>query len=234
MNRQVRLKVEMGAHALEFSQAQPDTEPAMQGAVSKLEQLLRQANAAAVSQRDGLIQVHAASALKEELRRKMGLGIGHMAEVGRAAARERQELATTFRFKPDATSFRTFLTACRAMVEAAEAHKDTLVKFGQVQSVVDEFKQQLDQFDAAITQGNEGRAAHVGATLELQSVAQEIARTVRVMDARNRQRFAGDPQLLGAWLYASTVHGKSRAGSDSSPAPSDGAAPAGSESRPAA
>jgi hypothetical protein len=162
----------------------------------------------------------------------MGLGIGHMAEVGRAAARERPELATTFRFRPDATSFRTFLTACRAMVEAAEAHRETLVKFGQVQSVVDEFKQQLDQFDGAITQGNDGRSAHVGATRELQSVAQEIARTVRVMDARNRQRFADDPQLLGAWLYASTIHGKPRAGSDS-PASAPGA-PAPGESRPAA
>ena len=225
MNRQVRLKIEMGAHALEFSVAQPDTEPAMQSAVTKLEQLLKDAGDAAVRQRDGLIQVHAASARKEELRRKMALGIGHMAEVGRAAARERQELGTTFRFKPDATSFRTFLTACRAMVEAAEAHQETLVKFGQVQSVVDEFTQQIDQFDAAITQGNDGRSAHVGATLELQSVAQEIARTVRVMDARNRQRFAGDPQLLGAWLYASTVHGRPRAGSEPASA---------GESRPAA
>jgi hypothetical protein len=232
MNRQVRLKIEMGTHALEFTVAQPDTEPAMQSAAAKLDQLLKQANEAAVRQRDGLIQVHAGSAQKEELRRRMGLGIGHMAEVGRAAARERPELATTFRFRPDATSFRTFLTACRAMVEAAEAHRETLVKFGQVQSVVDEFKQQLDQFDGAITQGNDGRSAHVGATRELQSVAQEIARTVRVMDARNRQRFADDPQLLGAWLYASTIHGKPRAGSDS-PASAPGA-PAPGESRPAA
>ena len=228
MNRQVRLKIEMGTHALAFSVAQPDTEQAMQAAVTKLDGLLKEAGEAAVRQREGLIQVHAASALKEELRRKMALGIGHMAEVGRAAAGERPELGSTFRFKPDASSFRAFLTACRAMVEAAEAHQETLVKFGQVQSVVDEFKQQLDQFDAAITQGNDGRSAHVGATLELQSVAQEIVRTVRVMDARNRQRFAGDPQLLGAWLYASTVHGKSRAGSEPP------AAPAAGESRPAA
>ena len=41
MNREVRLKVEMGTHALEFSVAHPDTEPGMQGAVSKLEQLLK-------------------------------------------------------------------------------------------------------------------------------------------------------------------------------------------------
>jgi hypothetical protein len=59
MNRQVRLKIGMGTHALEFTVAQPDTEPAMQSAAAKLDQLLKQANEAAVRQRDGLIQVHA-------------------------------------------------------------------------------------------------------------------------------------------------------------------------------
>lgn len=233
MNRRVRLRIEMGTRALEFSLAQPDTESAMQAAAAKLEQLLKQANEAAVRQRDGFIQVHAASAHKQELRRKMGMGIGHMAEVGRAASIERQELGNTFRVKPEGETFRTFITASRAMAAAASEHKETLTKFGLVQSVVDEFGHQLDQFDAALTQGNEGRSAHVGATLELEAVSHEIARTVRVMDARNRQRFADNPQLLGAWLYASAVHGKPRTGSEPTAALPEGEAPAG-ESRPAA
>jgi len=235
MNKEVRLKVEMGTHALEFSVARPDTEPGMQGAVSKLEQLLEQVNDAAVEQRDGLIQVHAASALKQELRRKvLEVGIAHMAEVGRAAARERQELGNAFRFNPGATTFRTFLTAGRSMAAAAEAHKEILVKFGLVQSVLDEFKEQLGQFEAAMTQGNDGRSAHIGATVELRAVAQEIVRTIRVMDGRNRQRFANDPQLLGAWLNASTVHGRSRAGSDAPATPAESGPQAGGEARPAA
>jgi len=187
MNKVVRLKIEMGAHSLEFSAAHPDTEPGMQGAVSKLEQLVTQVNDAAVRQRDGFIQARTASARRKELRRAMlEVGIAHLAEVGRAAAREQPELGKVFRFNPDATTFVAFRAAARSMAAAAEEHKDTLVKFGMVQSVLDEFKQLLDQFDAAITQGNDGRSAHVGATVELSTVAQAIVRTIRVMDGRNR------------------------------------------------
>jgi hypothetical protein len=109
-----------------------------------------------------------------------------------------------------------------------------LAKYGLVQSVLDELGQLLDQFDAAATQVNDGRTAHIGATAELHAVAQAIVRTVRAMDGRNRQRFANDAQLLGSWLSASMVLGQSRAGSDAPVAPPEGGTPAGGEVRPAA
>ncbi len=93
-----------------------------------------------------------------------------------------------------------------------------------------EFVRMLDQFDAAMALGNDGRTAHVGATRELRSVATEIVRTVRVMDGRNRQRFADQEQLLGSWISASTVLGKpGRTGTVP-----EGGPPAGGEVRPAA
>ncbi len=49
------------------------------------------------------------------------------------------------------------------------------------------------------------------------------------MDGRNRQRFADDGQLLGSWIGASTVLGKSRGGTEP-----EGETPAGGEVRPAA
>jgi hypothetical protein len=235
MNAQSRRKIEMGTRALEFSRAHPDTEPGMLAAVSKLEQLVVRGNEAAGGQRDGFIQVRAGAARKQELRRAMlAVPIAHLAEVGRAAAREEQELGKAFRFKPGADTHLAFRTAARGMAAAAEAHKETLAKYGLVQSVLDELGQLLDQFDAAVTQVNDGRTAHIGATAELHAVAQGIVRTVRAMDGRNRQRFANDAQLLGSWLSASMVLGKSRAGSDGPVAPAEGGTPAGGEVRPAA
>jgi hypothetical protein len=64
---------------------------------------------------------------------------------------------------------------------------------------------------------------------ELKLVASEIARTVRLMDGRNRQGFAEDGQLLGSWMSASTVMGTPRAGTEP-----EGGTPAGGEVRPAA
>jgi hypothetical protein len=87
----------------------------------------------------------------------------------------------------------------------------------------------LDQFDAVVALGNDGRTAHVGATRELRAVASEIIRTVRVMDGRNRQRFADQGQLRGSWISASTVLGTPRPGVEPK-----GGTPAGGEVRPAA
>ncbi len=50
---------------------------------------------------------------------------------------------------------------------------------------------------------------------------------MRVMNGRNRQRFAEDEQRLGSWISASTVLGTPRSGSES-----EGETPAGG--RPAA
>jgi hypothetical protein len=136
--------------------------------------------------------------------------VAHLAEVGRAAAREDHELGEMFQFKPSANTFLAFGTAARSMAAAAQEHRDVLLKYGLSQSVLDEFLRKLDEFDAAIALGNQGRTAHVGATREIGSVAREIVRAVRLMDGRSRQRFAGQEQLLGSWISASTVLGHTR------------------------
>jgi hypothetical protein len=155
--------------------------------------------------------------------------IAHLAEVGRAAAREEHELGKTFRFKPGASTFLAFRTAARSMAAAAETHREVLVKYGLSQSVLEEFVRMLDQFDEAVKLGIDGRTSHIGATREIRAVSSEIVRTVRVMDGRNRQRFAEDGQLLGSWISASTVLGTPRP--DAEP---EGGTPAGGEVRPAA
>ena len=230
MNADSRKKIEMGTRALEFSRAHPDTEAGTAIVATRLEQLVARAEDTATAQRNGLIQVRAASARKDEIRRWMlDVPIAHLAEVGRAAAREEHELGKTFRFKPGASTFLAFGTAARGMASSAQTHREVLAKYGLSQSVLDEFVQMLDQFDATVALGIEGKTAHVGATQELRAVASEIQRTVRIMDGRNRQRFAQDEQLLASWINASTVLGTPRPDTES-----EGETPAGGEVRPAA
>jgi hypothetical protein len=66
----------------------------------------------------------------------------------------------------------------------------------------------LDQFDAVVKLGSDGRARHTGATRRLNALALEAGRIVRVMDARNRLRFKNDQQALGAWINASRITGR--------------------------
>jgi hypothetical protein len=84
----------------------------------------------------------------------------------------------------------------------------------------------LDQFDAAVKLGSDGRATHIGATKRLEALAREAGQIVRVMDARNRHRFKNDEQVLGAWVNASTVAARPvAAGGEGgvTPAPGEGA-----------
>lgn len=232
MNGKSRRYLEMGARADEFSAAHPDTDAGYIVAAGRLTQLVEQGRGQAAVQRDGQIDVHAGSARKKELLREMLLGpIAHLAEVGKQAAREDHELGKTFKFRPNADTYLAFRTAAGSMAAAAQSHKELLIKHGLSESVLAQFVQMLDQFDAAVTLGNSGRTAHVGATKNLDAVAIEIARTVRVMDARNRQRFQNDQQLLGSWISAKTVLGTPRGGS-SPTAPEDTATPAKDGTRP--
>jgi hypothetical protein len=204
----------MGAEVEQFNGTHPDTDPGYTIAAEELGRLMQQANAAAAAQRDGLLAAGAASARKRELRRAMLAGpIAHLAAVGRSAARDDHELGTAFQVRRASRTFQVFVTAARGMQLEAETNREVLVKHGLSESVLAQFGRQLDEFDAAVVLGIEGRRRHVGATAELHRLGVEIARTVRVMNGRNRLRFEANPQLLASWLAASSVLGAPRGGS---------------------
>ncbi len=233
MNAKSRRKLEMGRRALEFSRAHPDPSPGYAAAVTRLEERLDRADKLASQQREGTLEVRAASARKLELRRSMRQAhLAHLAQAARIAAREVPELAQKFVFKPGTTTYLAFRTVARGMVAEAQNQKEVLVKHGMVEAVLDNLVQALDQFDAAVERGSDGRTAHVGASAELRAVADEVVQVVRVMDGLNRYRFMRDPELLAAWESASNVLASPRNGA---PKPGPGSEPAaGGEVRPAA
>ena len=158
--------------------------------------------------------------------------LSHLAQVAKVAARETPELAQKLVLKPGTTTYLAFRTAARGMAAEAQNQKDVLVKHGLVETVLDNLVQALDQFDAAVENGGGGRQAHVGASAELQAVADEVVQIVRVMDGLNRYRFMNDAELLAAWESVSNVLAAPRNGTPK-PGP-EGAPPAGGEIRPAA
>ncbi len=223
MNAQVRRKIEMGMRALEFSRAHPDVDPGYAGAAAKLEQLMARAREGSANQLSGIVDSRAGSARKGELRRIMlEVHMAHLAEVGQEAGLEVHELGKTFRPKPGNSSFLVFRDGAGRMAAEAESHREVLVRHGLAASVLEEFVLRLAEFDAAMALANDGRAKHRGATAELKVVAAGIVRMVRIMDGRNRQRFANDPQLLEQWISASTVLGIPRGSPEVVPAEPEG------------
>lgn len=69
----------------------------------------------------------------------------------------------------------------------------------------DSLTQALEQFDAAVEQGTQGRWAQVEASAELNTVVGEVVQVVKVTDGLNRLRFAKEAEALAAWASASNV-----------------------------
>jgi hypothetical protein len=209
MRAQASRIYEMGGRVGSFSDGQPDTEQSHQLSVAQVKAVVEQMKAVAAAQRAGLIDRRSGTAEKRRLRREILQGpVTHLAEVGRRAARDAHELGQLFRYKPGTQTYVAFLTATRTMQAGADAHKAVLLKHGLSEPVLALLGELLDQFDAAVLLSNNGRTGHKGATHQLDALAAELASVVRTMDARNRQRFQGNAQLLASWVSASTVLGK--------------------------
>lgn len=231
MNAGVRRVYQMCVRVVNWTNAHPDDEPGTGVLVAQLGALAVRIGQVVTQQRNGLIDVRAATARKQELRRALSGPIAHLAQIGALAAREQHELGKTFRFRPAAETYVAFLSAARGMLTEAQTHKEVLVKHGLSESVLVQFERQLDEFDAAIRLGLEGRTVHTAATRELEVLRVEVRRLVRAMDARNRERFQSDRTALEQWVSARTVLGTPRGSSDEA----EGETPdAGGEVRPAA
>lgn len=75
------------------------------------------------------------------------------------------------------------------------------------ESALEQFGTMLEEFDAAVTQGANGRTAHTATTREMVVLTKEAGAVVRAMDARNRLRYQGDRQALEQWISVRTVLG---------------------------
>ncbi len=222
MDAKSRRKIQMGQSALQFSRSHPDTSAGYLAALAWLADRLARADQVAAQQMDGLSDVRGAAERKSELRRVLkNAHLAHVAQVGKVAAREVPEFAQKLVFRPGTQTHLAFRTAARAMAAEAQTHKEVLIKHGLSETVLDNLVQALDQFDAAVEQGLEGRRAHVGASAELRSLANEIVQVVRVMDGLNRYRFNSDAELLAAWESASNVAGPPKPGAPAKPAPGE-------------
>ena len=236
MRAVARRMYDMGVRVVNWANAHPDDEPGFGVLLARLQALVVRMGDVITAQRNGFIDTRAARSRKQELRTEVAVPIAHLAQIGALAAREVHELGKTFRFRPAATSQVAFQSASRAMLEAAQTHKEVLVKHGLSESVLVELERMLDQYDAALRLGAEGRMRHTAATRELVALTKEAGRLVRAMDARIRIRYRNDLPALEQWVSARAVLGVPRPGEQGvEPAVEGGGTPGASgEVRPAA
>jgi hypothetical protein len=239
MEAVTRSVLEMLVRVVNWLTAHPDDEPGMVVLTTKLRSVMGRMSQVVDDQRKGRIDSRAASVRKEELRRAMLADpIAHLSRIGKLAGREVHELRSLFAFKPTADTQLAFQAAARGMYAAGQSNKEVLVRYGLSESVLAQFGKSLDEYDAAVQLGAQGRTLHTAATRELAALTREARGIVRAMDARNRLRFQDDRQALEQWVSARTVLGKpsaERAGGTPVEGGTQGGTPgAGGDVRPAA
>jgi hypothetical protein len=213
MKANVRRIIEMSKRVLNFSKAHPDPSQGYTAALARLEKAVAEADVLAARQRDGINASRAATGQKRALRRKIRrTQLVHLARVAESAAAEVPELAEKFRLTREAVPYLAFRTAARGMSAEAQSQKELLVKHGLLDSVLESLSHNLDEFDRAVEQGTDARRTHVGASAELDALAEELTQVVRLMDGINRTRSADDPDSLAQWQSASNIIGPPRPG----------------------
>jgi hypothetical protein len=139
----------------------------------------------------------------------------HLARVAESAQIEVPGITEKFRLTREGIPYLAFRTAARGMLAEAQNQKELLVRHGLLESVLQTMADNLDKFELAVEQGSEGRRSHVGASAELDALADELTQVSRLMDAINRTRYSENPDALAQWESASNVIGPPRAGGGS-------------------
>ncbi len=202
----IRRKLSMAVRAMDFAQAHPSTDASYVSVVTRLKERLDRADALAIQEHAGLEGEHAAHAQRDELRRTIQREqLKHLARVAEMAAKEHPELAGMFRYPDPNAPHRTFITAAKAMLAAAEPHKELFLSVGLGEGFLEQMAQAITQFDQSTETAHSGQRDHVGARADLAVVADECVKLARLLDGLNRARFRNDPELLAAWESASAV-----------------------------
>jgi hypothetical protein len=226
MNRIVRRRLEMAVRVRDFSRANPSADANYAPVLGRLEERIARMEAVAKQQQGGLLTTHAAVVRRRALRRRLHHELlRHLVTVAEVAAGEQPELAERFQLPSGNATNEAFRTLARKMLEQGQAQRELLLRHGLAERLLEDLATAVGDFDASVTESNEGRRDHVGARAELAAVSDEVMQLVELLDGLNRYRFGGNAEMRAAWESARRVMVGPRAAE---------AAPAEGDVRPAA
>jgi hypothetical protein len=208
MNSEQRRTKEMGLRVILYSDRHTDADTGHIVLVGKLKAVVEQMEQEEAVQRNAVLDRHTSSVEKQRLEAELREGpISTIVRAAQLGGNDVPGLDTQLRYRPNGTTYDGHLVAARALLEEARANKEVLARYGASDAILDVYQSLVGQFEAAVTLGQEARAAQKGATAHLDALAKEARGIVRTMNARNRIRFKNDAKLLAEWISASRILG---------------------------
>jgi len=225
MNAVLRRRLDMATRVRDFLRAHKSDVVGEGLGLAKLEEQVQRADELVTRQRAGIAAARAATLQREGIRDTLQTALlRYLKAVSQAAASENSDLVAQFQMPHLNVSHRVFVAAVRGLVAKATEQKDLLVSHGMQPSLLDDLGATLTEFEQTLEVSRTGRRDHMGATADLEAVAAEIARQVRVLDGLMRYRFRANAELMGEWAGVRNVLGPFRSKVQAEPqAPAGGA-----------
>jgi hypothetical protein len=207
MRSLIRRKLAMAKRALDFSLANPATDPGHATLVTTLQELVQQGQALMLQQQDGYGVEHGAVMRRTELRETIRDSLRHLVAVARQLGEQDIQLASRFTQLDLTGPNNTFISAARLMVQNATASKELLISHGLGATLLDDVSKAITEFDSTVETAHTGRRGHVSASAALDAVSTEVMKVTRLLDGLNKARFKDDPAQLATWESARNVVG---------------------------
>jgi hypothetical protein len=155
------------------------------------------------------------AAARDELRRDLDA----ISRTARVMAISTPGLEDKFR-APRSISDRALIATARAFAADALPLKTEFARRGLPDTFLDDLNSDIEEFEQVNNQQIQKREAQVAATAAIDDALERGINVVRELDAIMRNRFAGDPASLAAWLSAGhTERAPRRAAANPLPTP---------------
>jgi hypothetical protein len=151
---------------------------------------------------------------REDLRDEMSA----IARTARSMEYSFPGISEQFRFQRN-LSDETMLARARAFATAAVARQADFIAYGLPATFIADLTAAADAFEATFGSAASATAEQVAATAEAAAFIREGMIAKRILDGIVRNRYAGDPGKLAAWLSASHVEKAARSTPPVTPTP---------------
>ena len=197
--------LDMVLRALIFLRANPSDDPAFTTNVTRLETDAARLQELAAMERNGHIEAGAAVIGKKEGKANILDALNVLSRLAVIATREVPELPVRLTIPKPSSGAQKLITGARTVVTQARAQQELLTRYGMSSGFLDQLSTTIDQYERAVSAKSSGVNTHIGAAAEMEAVASEISRLVKVLDAVQRPSLRHDPQKRAAWKAARTV-----------------------------
>lgn len=209
---QYKLKIQFDAirEVGDWLSRHPSPDPVRAAKATELASIHNATGAWLSQQRDGLLAVRQATMEKAQLRREIHTEARDLANLARVASAAAVGVDARLRLPRQGANEPAFVSGMRQVIAAAESNRELLLAHGMEPEMLAAMSGLVDLFEAAQKRWNKGRDDHIAASTQLKELAREGRKLLRHLDALERRRLRGQPDLIATWDAARNVPYRAR------------------------